>query len=105
MRRIWHAATHHRHRRVENRVEWRRAFLERVSVDIHLERTAHLPIGLSCTIELRILETVPANYRFDLAGRIVDREHRTLRRRLLLQLHAHCRFPDFLDRKLREVTD
>ena len=105
VRRVRLAAADDREWCIDDGVEGRRAFLDGVGINVHLERTADLAIGLRGAIELGIFETVAANHGFDFAGGVVDGDHRGLRRGLLLELNARGGFAKFLNGELRQIAD
>ena len=93
VRRIILAAAAEGDRLVDHRVERRDALLERVGVNVNLERAAGLPQSLRGAVELRIVEIVAADHGFDFAGGIVDGEQSGLRRRLLFELDLARWYP------------
>ncbi len=74
-----------RRRLVHDRRRRRVPAVDSSGVDNRFECGADLPRSLSRAVELAAFETEPADHRLDLAGAVVDREHRSLDQRRLLQ--------------------
>ncbi len=63
----------------------REAAIDRRRVDDRLERRAELTLRLHRAIELAALEAASADHREDLAGAVVERDHRAFDLRLLFE--------------------
>ena len=84
-------------RRIHDGVKRRGTLLDGSGVDVGLEGTADLAVGLRGAIEFGIFKTVAADHGFDFADRVVNGDHGGLRGGLLFELYARGGFTQFLN--------
>ena len=103
--RIGLATTDDGKRCIDDGVEGRRTLLDGGGINVGLEGTADLAVGLRSAIELGIFKTVAADHGFNFAGGVVDGNHGALRSGKLLELDSGGSFAKLLNGELSEIAD